>query len=432
MKRFLSILLALIMVLSLSAISVAMAEEHEPVTITFAWWGGDERRDATLEVINQFMEKYPWITVEAQYGSSDGYNDKLATSLSAGTAADVVQIDPSYMPKYVEGHDYFVDYSDYGFDLSKFDDAYLSSTSNGRFDGHQWGLPTGVTGTAVLYNAELMKKVGIDIDFNSAYTWADLIEAGKKVKEYDPSLTLLCTNVTYLARIVLYDNLRAALGDNPYDITTDPVQLIVSKETVQENLEMIKSLFDGELVKPVSYMQSYMGDTLQNDSEWAEGKYLMAITYSSLADVLTEACPTVDWDCARVCFMPDSTAEGLGGGTGQLISVPKASKHIREAMLFVDYFFNDPTAMATLKATRSVPPTEEARKICEENGYISKVVSAACNYAAMFTAIPGDGISNSAECRAVMEDAVASVAYGIATPEQAAEDLLEQMADLIK
>ena len=241
------------------------SDEHEPVTLRFSWWGGDERRDATLAVIQQFEDKYPWITIEAEYGSSDGYNDKLATSLSANTAADIVQIDPAYMTGYVEGHDYFVDYREYGFNLSKFDEAYIGTTMNGGFDGKQWGLPTGVTGTAFMYNKELVDKIGIKLNLDGNYTWDEFIEQGKKVKEYDPSLTMFGTNITYLARIVLFDILRKQLGTNLYNKNTSPVTMNVTKEQIQNGLETIKEMFDNNIVPAASYMASYSGDTLQND-----------------------------------------------------------------------------------------------------------------------------------------------------------------------
>ena len=67
----------------------------EDATLRFSWWGGDERLAATLAVIDAFEADYPNIKIEAEYGSSDGYHDKLATQLASGTAPDLIQIDPA-------------------------------------------------------------------------------------------------------------------------------------------------------------------------------------------------------------------------------------------------------------------------------------------------------------------------------------------------
>ena len=61
------------------------ASSDEQITLRFSWWGGDERLAATLAVIDQFQDLHPNITIEAEYGSSDGYHDKLATQLQGGT-----------------------------------------------------------------------------------------------------------------------------------------------------------------------------------------------------------------------------------------------------------------------------------------------------------------------------------------------------------
>ena len=48
------------------------AEDKEPVTLRFSWWGGDERNEATLQVIDNFEKEYPWITIEPEFGGDQG------------------------------------------------------------------------------------------------------------------------------------------------------------------------------------------------------------------------------------------------------------------------------------------------------------------------------------------------------------------------
>lgn len=150
-----------------STSTAASTSSNEQVTLRFAWWGGDERANATMEVINKFMEENPNIKIEAEYGSSDGYHDKLATQLASGTAADIVQVDPETMPTFVSTGDYFLDYKDYDFDLSNFDPNYIGLRVNGNYDGKQLGLPTGIAGPALVVNEELAEKYGIDFNTQS-------------------------------------------------------------------------------------------------------------------------------------------------------------------------------------------------------------------------------------------------------------------------
>lgn len=173
--RILAFVLAVLMCMS---ILPAMAEEHAPVSIRFCWWGGDSRHAATLEVIRQFEELYPWITVEAEYGSNDGYHDKLATQLTSGTEPDIMQVDPETMPQFVKAGDFFVNLFDTDYNFANFDvPSIMASTITGCYDGKQYGLPTGVAGPCILVNKELAEKIGAD--FTKPYSWDDLITWGK-------------------------------------------------------------------------------------------------------------------------------------------------------------------------------------------------------------------------------------------------------------
>ena len=162
------------------------AENHDPVTLRFMWWGGDERAQATLDVIDKFEQEYPWITIEAEYGSSDGYQEKLTAQLVSGTVADIFQMGTGWMPGYVESNaGYFADFKDFSdvFDLSTFEESILKN--NGQFDGHQYGVPTGISGHALIYNKKVADEIGVD--FSSDYTWDDIVEMGRS-----RSMTRIC------------------------------------------------------------------------------------------------------------------------------------------------------------------------------------------------------------------------------------------------
>ena len=188
LKKALAVTLAAVSLFSFSACSKktdagntsSVAVGSRTATLRFGWWGGDARAKATLDVIKQFEQKYPKVTIQGEYGSSDGYNDKLATQLSAGTAPDIVQVDTGYFPTYIHTNkDYFIDFKKYKIDLSGFDADFLKA--NGNFDGRQLGLPTGTTGYSLIVNKDLAEKIGVD--FTKQYTWDDLVTYAGKHQE---------------------------------------------------------------------------------------------------------------------------------------------------------------------------------------------------------------------------------------------------------
>lgn len=418
MKKYLSMLLALTMVLGLLG-GIATAEDKAPVTLRFSWWGGDERTAATLEVINQFQEKYPYITVEAEYGSSDGYHDKLSTQLASGTAPDIIQIDPETLPAYVAANqDYFLNYDEYDFDFSKFEEGFLRQRINGYYDGKQFGIPTGIAGPALVVNQEMAEAM--EIDLNVPYSWDDLIEYGKAVREKDDSAYFMTANVAYLTNLVFLTYAKQLCGDSLFNVETR--ELNITQEQMQQVFEYIKALYDNEVVPPASNMAPYENDNLQSDPAWIEGKYVASFAYVSTMNVLTAANEKVEYFAGNLPMLADAKNGGWAANCPQVMCVSATSQNPEEAMMFMDYFFNDPTAMETLGTTRSVPPTSEARTICEEKGIMTPMLAQAGEIAGSYGGTVNDQLISTAEAKQIIFDAVEQVAFGAVTPEQAAEE----------
>lgn len=410
-----------------SEISQTAASDDEPITLRFAWWGGDERNAATLEVIEQFEALHPNVTIEAEYGGNDGYHDKLATQLASGTAADIVQVDPETFPQYVSTGDYFVNYMDYSnMDLSTFDENYISLEINGRYDGKQLGLPTGISGAGILVNQDLADEIGID--FTQAYTWDDLLEMGRKVREYDDSMYLLCANKEYIVNLIVFNYGKQLCGSTLFDKETGELNII--EEQMAELMQYVKKLYDEGVVAPASYQAAYGGDNLQSDANWIAGKYVSALTYISTIDVMVAANDSANYSMSQLPMLSGCTEKGWASNTPQVMAVTKTCEHPEMAVEFMNYFFNNETALATLGATRSVPPTENARKICSENGKLSEVTMEGANIAAAAGGTPNDKISSSEEAKTILFDAVETVGYGATTPEEAASEIIDSLSSL--
>ena len=404
----------------------ATVNTDEPITLRFAWWGGDERNAATLEVIEQFQALHPNVTIEAEYGGNDGYHDKLATQLASGTAADIVQVDPEIFPAYVATGNYFVNYQDYDMDLSGFEEAYISLAINGRYNNQQVGLPTGISGAGILVNKEVAEAVGID--FGQAYTWDDLLAMGKKVREYDDSMYLLCANKEYITNLVVFNYGKQLIGDTLFD--ADNKTLNITEEQMKEVFGYVQKLYDEGVVAPASYQAAYGGDSLQSDANWIAGKYVATLTYVSTIDVMAAANPEADYYMSQLPVLAGSTEAGWASNTPQVLAITQTCEHPEMAVAFMDYFFNDETALKTLGCTRSVPPTEKAREICTQEGVLSEWTMEGANIAAAMGGTPNDKISSTQESKAILFDSVEAIGYGASTPEKAAADAISLLSGL--
>lgn len=401
----------------------------DEVTLRFSWWGGDERLEATLAVIDAFQADYPNIHIEAEYGSSDGYHDKLATQLASGTAPDLIQIDPETMPTYVATNpDYFVSYDANGFDFSNYDEAFLRTQINGCYDGQQLGIPTGIAGPAMLVNKELADAIGID--FTTDYTWDDLLEWGKKVREYDSEMYLMNVNKSYLSTFVFYNYAKQLTGKTLFDVENGTLN--ITQEEMEQCFDYIKQLYDNEVVPPASYTAAYDGDNLQSDPNWINSKYVCTFAHVSTMNVMMAANENATWYSGNLPMMEGAKDAGWTANCPQIIAVSATCSNVDAAMVFADYLFNNPASMSTLACTRSVPATEKARTICTEDGALDPVMMDAANICSAFGGLTPDRYASSQEGKAIVTDAIETVGYGVSTPADAAADTMSQLAGLIK
>ena len=400
----------------------------EEITLRFSWWGGDERNAATLEVIEQFEQLHPNVKIEAEYGGNDGYHDKLATQLASGTAPDIVQVDPEIFPTYVYTGDYFIDYKDYDMDLSNFEESYISLPINGGYDGKQLGLPSGISGAGILVNKDLADAIGLD--FTKKYDWNELIEMGRKVREYDKDLYLLCANKEYIANLVVFNYGKQLIGAPFFD--SDTGKMNITEDQLKQVFDYVQLLYDEEVVAPASYQASYSNDNLQSDANWMDGKYVAGFTYVSTIDVMVAANPEPNYYLSQLPLLAGSTESGWASNTPQVFAVTKTSAHQEMAVEFMNYFFNDETAVATLGCTRSVPPTEMARKICTEKGVLSQYTMEGADIAATMGGTPNDKISSSQESKAILFDSVETIGYKASTADKVAADAINLLSGLEK
>lgn len=395
-------------------------EEHEPVTLRFMWWGGDERAQATLNVIDEFETLYPWITIEAEYGSDDGYQEKLTTQLVSGTAADILQMGTGWMPGYVESNpDYFVDFKDYPelIDLSTFEASFLEN--NGCFDGHQYGLPTGISGHAFLYNSALAEAIGLD--FDTQYTWDDLIEMGKKVKEYDDSMYLLTMGESELDTMIVRPYLTQLTGNSV--LQDDTKTMGFTEEELVQTLTYIKDLYDNGVVAPIANVLPY-GTDLTTDPNWVNQKYVGLFAYSSTVGVAEAACPDGTFKIGKLPLLQDAKNDGWYGNCPQYMCVYGGGEHIEEAVMFLNYFYNDEKAAELLTTVRSVPPTSVGQSVCADLGLLEGVSKDSVDVIQTYAGLNDLGLTTEEEVTAILEDAAVQIAYGQDTPKGVAKNTI--------
>ncbi len=404
--------------------AAAADDQHDPVTLRFSWWGGDPRHEATLAVIDAFQKEYPWITIEPEYGAQDGYNDKLMTQFASNTAPDIIQLETGAAPEYYE-QGQLLNLSETSIDFSKFDATFLQD--NGQFgSGSQYAIPMGKAGTAIVVNKDLADKIGID--FTQPYDWNQLIEWGKQVQAYDPSLYLISGNEAYMMPFIIRAMSRQMNGAAIIDDATNTLN--VTEEQFTKMLEFVKELYESKTAVPLSYMATY-GVNNQDDPNWIAGKYVCYVGYTSSAAVMQAANPNANYIAGQLPLFADRKSDGWVNDCPQYVGIYQKSAHPEEAALFLDYFFNNEESMKTLGTVRSVPPTERAQELTLEAGTLNFLTKSSVDVSMQYNGKSDSGKTTSAEVTAILSDAYENVAFGEVSPADEAKEVVELINDYL-
>ncbi len=413
---------ALALAMAGSTLMAVPAAADDQVTLRFSWWGGDERHQATLAVIEAFEKEYPNIHIEPEYSAYDGYQEKKVTEFASETAPDVFQIETGSGPEYYK-NGVLYNISETGFDFSNFDENFLQN--NGNYDGGQYALPTGQAGSALIVNEELMKAAGVDL--TQPYDWEDLFEMGKKVREYDPECYLLAANTSYGMTFFVRAYFRQLNG---LPIFNEDYTLNITEEQLVQCYDLIYRLYDEEVMAPAATKAPYSNQD-QEDPNWIAGKYVADVAYTSSTTVLQGAAPDTKLIAGQMPLLADRKSDGWVNDCPQLMGIYAKTEHPEEAATFLSYFFNSEEAAKLLGTVRSVPPTKKFQDICEAEGTMTELDKMASEVSMQYNGKSDSGLSTSAEVVSIFEDAYEALSYGEMTAEEAAAETWEQLDDFI-
>ncbi|TRY17690.1 carbohydrate ABC transporter substrate-binding protein [Tessaracoccus rhinocerotis] len=329
--------------LSGCAADAPASTESDPaseVSLTFAFWGNDDRATRYNELITAFNEKHPNITIKTTFTDFPNYWEKRATEVAGGGLPDVFQFSDSYLRQYAEpGH--LLDLAEMSehIDFSSFEDSLLGT---GRLNDVQYSLPTGYSMWANFVNDDLLAEHGVaapegDTSFEDFDQWmADFtdISGGEVYGGTD-----------YTQRIQTFELVLRANGKNLY---TEDGQLGFTEDELRDYWESGAGLRDGvtapqQRLEELSPISGFGARLTATEMSWSNflGSYLADSGAESMSIV---APPTA---------VPGSKDLYRQGGLQMAIS--ETSEHPEEAALFLDFVVNSPEAGEIFGTTLGFP-----------------------------------------------------------------------------
>jgi multiple sugar transport system substrate-binding protein len=173
-----SVVMAMLVALLCSTITLAAT----PVEITIGYYestAGLGQYSITMEqLIQEFMEANPHITVKSTFTGYKAFFDRLPVELAAGTGPDVWLCDGVLVDQYA-AQGFALDLSDYVAALPN-PENYFGIENNRSPDGRLWAFPQGIQSSALFYNKEQFDKAGVAYPTDK-WTLDDLRANAKKL-----------------------------------------------------------------------------------------------------------------------------------------------------------------------------------------------------------------------------------------------------------
>lgn len=371
LKRIVAMLLVLAMTFSMAAFAVA----EEPVTIRFSWWGGNSRHEATEAAVAAFMAKYPHITVECEYGAWDGWTEKVATQLNAGTAPDLMQFNWNWIYQFSGDGSKLADVAALGVDLSAYPEKILEQCF---VAGKQQAVPIGTTGKCFFWNKTTFDKAGIALP----ETFEDLYAAGKIFEEKLGADYYPLAMYQYERVLLMLYYLETKYGRNW--VVDGEVQYTV--EEVTEGLDWICGLEDKHVLPTIARLQGDGATILEKNVNWANGKYAGFYEWDSANKKFMEALEPGQEFVLGAFLTGNGEYEAGLTKISQTYAITEASQNKEAAALLLDFLVNDPEGIKAVNTERGMLANSKANQVLADMGIFEGNLTYTANQAVMAVA----------------------------------------------
>ncbi len=397
-------------------------EPDAPVTLRFAWWGGDLRNEMTIEAIEAFEAEYPNITVEPEMGPFDGFFDKLATQVAAGDAPDIVQMSEGFFSEYV-GRGALLDLTD--LDIAN-EDIPAAVWQSGVVDDKVWAVPAGVSSPGLIANTALFEQAGIELPDDSTWTWNDYADLAAELSAALPEgLYGSQTPGTDQNTLGVWARQRGA------DLFTED-GLGFEQEDAASFFEFVEGMRDTGGIPPAEEVSEQMGIDLAQ-SGTATNRYALGFWNSNQIKNL-EAASGSDLTLLKFPTKKGDDEDGEFALGTLWYSAYTKTEHPEEVAQFLDFMINRPEAGAITLTERGAPANTAVSDSIADQLESSDLKSIEYLVAVREVALetppptPPQGASSFQE---VLRRMIVDVAFDRATPDQAAEQLISEVSSQI-
>ncbi len=333
MKKTISLLLALVMILSFGACGkgepaaqeqppAADGELHGEITI----WSWDLALAYLSDVGKKFVEQNPGVVIHYEEMSTEQVYDKLTTCLASGVGLpDLVTIEGEQMSKF--GGKFPDKFLDLSADINT-DDFLPVKVGEAMVDGKMLAYPWDAAPCLMFYRKDMYDKAGVNAD--DIVTWDDFIEAGKKVQEANPGVFMMpmaTSRRDHIFRIML-------LQQNTYYFDAEGNSCMNSPEAIKA-MTLVKKMYDSGITMNETSWDNYLA--LIKD-----GKVASVPDGIWMAGTIKDLSPD---ESGKWGVMPvpqaDVNSKGAASSGGSILAIPSTTENAEVAKAFAKFAMTD-------------------------------------------------------------------------------------------
>ncbi len=401
----------------------------EDVTIKITWWGGDSRHEYTQKLLDLYTEQNPNVKFEATPAGWEGYFDKLSTQAASGSMPDIIQMDYLYISTYAKNNSLadLSEFVDSGvIDASNVEDAVLNT---GKIDGKLAGIVAGTNALAVTYNPDVLAEAGVEAPADD-WTWDDYVELNTKVSEKTGKESALTATIGPFGDMNFFNFWVRQHGETLFN--EDGTGLAYTDDAI--------------LADYFSMWAGMIENNVAPDPD--EQSQIASQGIEALPVVTGEAGTTLEWntyankvvasnDKLKLALMPGSAENNaIWMKPGMFWSVAETSQVKEECAKFINWMTNSEEANDIIAAERGVPISSAIREYMVNSGNMTTAQTEMFEFidkaGKIAGACPQADPSGIAEINEAFSNAGNSVAYGQATPEEAAKTFRDKATEILE
>ncbi len=406
------------------AVSSFMVFAQSPsVTLRWAYWGSEARIKISQQAIDLFMAANPGTAVnpEVSGGTGDHFT-KVDTQIAGGNGPDIIQMGGNLADYVKKGVLLPLDkYAGSALKTSVIDKGAIES---GTIDGKLYGVSTGVTMPALVYNKTLLEKAGAPLP-KISMTYPEFRAYLVALKAKLPKGVFPMQDIGFLSS-----------NSTPFGYWTrfngTPLYVAETKSTgvkasdAQKYLMLFKDYRDSGLIPPPDVAAGFSENNADTSAIIA-GKVAIGFIWTNGLGGFQAA--TKD-ELGLIEFPGAVDTKALWQSPSQFYTVNKDSRNPEMTVKFINFLVNAPEAAKVLGNDRGASASSTARS-AGLGGLDQKVIEylkiAGLNTSKMTPNLPNDTEFNSTSYLIYQK-----VAFGQITPAAGGQQLYDLITRLIK